>query len=224
MSTANLEPALIINVETKEQIKCLFKPKEYTFQKQNKWEQKAVSGSNVPQLSFGGGQPATLNMELFFDTFAASKGGGEAKDVRKEYTDAIWKLMAVSDRLRDDKTKKGRPPTVRFQWGKAWSFHAVITSLSQKFTLFLPNGTPVRATLTVAFQQVKDEAVLAPQNPTSGGVTGERVWTVGEGDTLGWIAHKEYGDTRRWRHIAEANQLQHVRRLVPGTTLVIPHG
>jgi nucleoid-associated protein YgaU len=178
----------------------------------------------VPQLTFGGGQPATLAMELFFDTYAAARGGGEAKDVRKEYTDAIWKLMSVNDKLRDKKTNKGRPPTVRFQWGDAWSFNAVLTNVSQKFTLFLPNGTPVRATLTVTFQQVKDEAALAPQNPTSGGVGGERVWTVAEGDSLGWIAHQEYGDTSRWRRIAEANRLTDVRRLVPGSTLVIPNG
>ena len=223
MGGSSLVKAVIINLDSNERVECLFNPKEYTFQKQNKWEEKKVSGGNVPQLTFGGGQPATLNMELFFDTFAESKSGGEPRDVRKAYTDAIWKLMAVDEKLKDMKNKKGRPPTVRFQWGSAWSFNAVLTSVSQKFTLFRADGTPVRATLTVAFQQSKDEAQLAPQNPTSGGVGGERVWTVTEGDTLGWIAYKEYGDTRRWRSIASANRLSEVRRLVPGALLVIPN-
>ena len=52
---------------------------------------------------------------------------------------------------------------------------------------------------------------------------GERAWTVVEGDTLGWIAHREYGETRLWRRIADANRLGAVRRLVPGTVLVIPN-
>ena len=89
---------------------------------------------------------------------------------------------------------------------------------------FLRGTLTVRATVNVTFQQSKDEAALAKQNPTSGGLGGERVWTVTEGDTLGWIAYKEYGDTSLWRLIAEANRLRSVRRLTPGTVLVIPNG
>jgi nucleoid-associated protein YgaU len=223
MSASGLVKAVIMNVDAGDRVECLFNPKEYTFAKQNTWEKKKVTGANMPQVTFSGGQPTTLQMELFFDTYAVASDG-QAKDVRKEYTDKIWKLMMVDDKLKDKKNKKGRPPTVRFQWGSAWSFNAVISSIQQKFTLFLPNGTPVRATLTVAFEQVKDDAQLAPQNPTSGGLGGERFWTVIEGDTLAWISYKEYGDATRWRLIADANHLPVVRALEPGTTLVIPNG
>jgi nucleoid-associated protein YgaU len=50
------------------------------------------------------------------------------------------------------------------------------------------------------------------------------VGTVAAGDTLGWIAYQEYGDSSRWRLIADANRLQTVRRLVPGSVLVVPNG
>ena len=43
------------------------------------------------------------------------------------------------------------------------------------------------------------------------------------GDTLGWIAYKEYGQTGLWRLIAEANDLDGVRELRPGTVLLIPN-
>ena len=215
--------ALIINLETNEQMSVSFNPKEYTFQKTNNWEEKKTSGGNVPQLSFGGGKPATLQMELYFDTYADATGGATPKDVRKEYTDKLWKLMMVEPKTRDPKSKKARPPRVRFQWGKAWSFNAVITSISQKFTLFAQDGTPVRATCNVSFQQEKDEAKLSPQNPTSGGDAPRHFWTVNEGDTLGWIAYQSYGVTSRWREIADANRLVGVRELVPGTVLVIPN-
>src|SRR4029077_4546160 len=98
-----------------------------------------------------------------------------------------------------------------------------ISSIQQKFTLFMPNGTPVRATLTVAFEQVKDDAQLAPQNPTSGGLGGERFWTVVEGDTLQWISYKVYCDATRCRLIADANNLPGVRHLQAGTMLIIPN-
>jgi nucleoid-associated protein YgaU len=113
---------------------------------------------------------------------------------------------------------------VIFSWGQTWLFKAVITSITQKFTMFIADGTPVRATLNVTFRQVEDEGALAKQNPTSGGTGGERLWTVNEGDTLSWIAYQELGDTSRWREIADANRLTRVRRLRPGTMLVIPNG
>lgn len=214
--------AIIINLDTNERLQCSFNPKEYSFQKTNNWEQKKTSGGNVPQISFSGGSPATLQMELYFDTYSKATGGAKPKDVRKVYTDKLWKLMMVEPKTVNAKTKKGRPPRVRFQWGEAWSFNAVITSVTQKFTLFSPDGTPVRATCNVSFQQEKDEALLPAQNPTSGGFAGDRFWTVAEGDTLSWIAHQTYGQTSRWRDIADANHLTNVRDLKAGTILVLP--
>jgi nucleoid-associated protein YgaU len=223
MSTS-LVHAEIMNLDfSAERVQVLFNPKEYTFSKSNKWERKKTTGKNVPALTFGGGDPATLQMELFFDTYAGAAPGTPPKDVRKEYTDKIWKLMYVDERLKDPKSKKARPPRVRFQWGSTWSFNAVLTQIQQKFTLFAPDGTPLRATLTVSFQQEKDESTLAPQNPSSGGDGGERFCTVQAGETLGGIAYREYGQTSLWRVIAEANRLEGVRDLVPGSMLLIPN-
>ena len=110
-----------------------------------------------------------------------------------------------------------------FIWGKQiLQFEAVITSLSQQFTLFLADGTPVRALIDITFDQVKDNLKLSAQNPTSGGLGGERVWTVREGDTLSRVAHMEYGDTGAWRRIADANNLSEVRNLKVGQTLIVP--
>lgn len=219
MTGTSLAKATILNLDKGgSPVECMFNPKEYTFSKENKWSEAKNAGANVPAIEFGGGQPATLQLQLFFDTYASGK------DVRKQHTNAIWQLMMVDPDLKDPKNKKGRPPTVRFQWGSTWSFDAVLTSIKQAFTLFLPDGTPVRATLDVGFTQVKDVGLFPPQNPSSGGRGGERLWTVREGDTLAWIAYREYGDCGQWRLIADANRLDSVRRLISGSTLVIPNG
>ncbi|MBC8162444.1 MAG: LysM peptidoglycan-binding domain-containing protein [Roseiflexaceae bacterium] len=220
MNTSKLAKASITNVDKGgAEIRCMFNPKEYTFTKQNSWSEPKKSGTNVPPVEFGGGQPAQFQMQLFFDTYATGE------DVRKTHTDAIWELMLIDESiLVDKKSKKGRPPIVRFQWGAMWSFEAVILSITQKFTLFLHDGTPVRATLDVTFRQIKDSKLLPSQNPTSGGDGGERYWTVNEGETLAWISYKTLGDSTDWRRIADANRLTHVRDLAPGTVLVIPNG
>jgi nucleoid-associated protein YgaU len=228
MEGTSLAYAVIINLDNYEKkqtphtIQCMFNPKEYTFSKQNTWNKAKTPGKNAPPLEFGAGNPATLQLQLFFDTYASSQRSGEAEDVRDKYTNFIWQLMLVDPKLKNKKTKLGRPPRVRFQWGKTWTFNAVITSITQKFTLFLPNGTPVRATVDVTFQQLQDETLLSRQNPTSGGKGGERVWTVREGDTLASIAHQHFGDVDQWRRIADVNRLNQVRRLTPGTMLLLP--
>jgi nucleoid-associated protein YgaU len=225
MSAAQLAQAVIKTLDgEKVEVKCLFNPKEYTFAKTNSWPQEKKAAANTPVLNFGGGNPATLNMDLLFDTYQSAKNGGQSKDVRTAYINDLWKMMFVDKGLGEKKkNKQGRPPKVQFTWGKAWSFEAVITSLSVTFTLFLPDGTPVRATAKVAFQQIQDTKEL-PQNPTSGGIGGERVRTVEEGDRLDLIAHEEYGDTAQWRLIAAANGISDPRNLRTGSTLVIPNG
>jgi hypothetical protein len=117
-------------------IECLFNPNEYTFSRGVTWKPHEVIGKNIPRLVFGGGKSMTLKMQLFFDTYA------NGEDVRKT-TDRIWKLMNIDETLTNPDSSKGRPPMVQFQWGSTWTFKAVITDISQKFTLFRYDGTPV---------------------------------------------------------------------------------
>jgi hypothetical protein len=219
MDASSLARAVIINLDNpiSTPLPCMFNPKEYSLTKSNQWNEGQVAGKDVPEFTFASGKPATLQMQLFFDTFA------ERIDVREVYTDRIWDLMLVDKKLIDHTTQKGRPPRVRFLWGKSWTFDAVITSIKQQFTLFLDTGMPVRAMLDITFQQIKDNKQLIPQNPTSGGDGGERVWRVQPGDTLAWIAYRMYGDATLWRPIAEQNHLRDVRDLTTGTILEIPN-
>ena len=216
MSSTKPEKAVIRNLDDGDEqpIEVLFNPNEYTFSKKNTWTKTEVIGKNVPQLKFGGGDSMTLKMQLFFDTYTTGK------DVR-ETTNRIWKLMNISEKLTDMTNAKGRPPMVEFQWGKTWSFKAVITNISQKFTLFRYDGTPVRATLDVTFWQAKEAGHYPGQNPTTKGSPGYKRRVVKEGDSIDWIAYEEYGDSAMWRFIADTNNLGDPHRLRPGQVLAI---
>jgi nucleoid-associated protein YgaU len=195
-------------------VECMFRPKEYTLTKQNKWEPGKVKGKSVPPLEFKGGGPASLTMELFFDTYEADQ------DVRK-YTNKIWELMAIDSALTDRSTAKGRPPLCQFQWGPVISFKAVITNINQKFTMFKSDGTPIRATLQVTFQEAEESKAYPFQNPTSSSKPGYKVRVVKEGETIDWIAFEEYGDSSLWRHIAETNNLEDPLKIQAGQALSI---
>jgi nucleoid-associated protein YgaU len=205
--------AFIENLDTGDRISVLFNPKEYRISKSNSWQRARTTGANLPSTTFSNGQPATMTVELFFDTYETKM------DVRR-YTNKIAKLMEVSIR-EEGEGKKLRPPKVKFHWGLSWSFKAVITYMTQNYTLFLPTGTPVRATVDVTFEQIEDERKFPGQNPTSGGAGGRRTHLVAAGETLDLISFQELGDASLWRQIADINQIADPLRLVPGTVLII---
>jgi nucleoid-associated protein YgaU len=140
-------------------------------------------------------------------------------DVRN-HTNKILDLMKV--KAAGGARKKERPDWVRFCWGQDLEgFPAVITSVTQNFTLFLPTGIPVRAILDVTFQQIENVKTFLAQNPTSGGSAGRSTHVVAAGETLDLIAFQELGDAKEWRRLAEVNGITDPLRLVPGSVLTV---
>jgi nucleoid-associated protein YgaU len=210
-----MEKVRIRNLETGEELKCLFNPSEYTIAKSISWDPKQQAGKDVGQVEFTGGSPRTLSVELFFDVFE------EQGDVRT-HIKKLWKLAMVDETNRNQKTRRSRPPICLFEWGSDWSFRASVTSLSVRYTLFEANGTPVRATASLQLQETEDEADKPGQNPTSFAEPGIRTREIRPHDSLPWIAYEEYGDANQWRRIAEANGILDPMALSPGDLLSIP--
>lgn len=100
-------------------------------------------------------------------------------------------------------------------------FRCVVESVRQKFTLFSPDGIPLRATLTVGLREYKTlDEQLAHLNLTSPDRTHSHV--TQNGDTLSRIAAQYYRRAGDWRAIADANGIEDPRRLMVGAFLTIP--
>lgn len=193
-------------------IEVQFNPTEYTLNKGAQIAEIAIPGLDSPILQFIRGQNEKLTLDLFYDT--TGEGMGEsARDVRK-LTNSIYQLVKLQP-------KTHAPPRILFIWGQGLSFHAIVESVQQKFSLFNPVGIPLRATLSVTFREYRtlDKMVAELQSSDH---TKRRV--VERGDTLSEIAAEEYGDPDEWRRIADANPdaTANPRRLTPGTVLEIP--
>jgi nucleoid-associated protein YgaU len=225
-------------------VTCKFNPSQLVIDKGVKYTPADAANKNAPDLTFGGGQAATLNLDLFFDT---TDSGG---DVQSAYTFRLAELMlltgtanlmakitASEEDMKKDEIKKqveaantaidaanaaliaqNAPPKVKFVWGRILSFEAYLTKFSQTLTLFKSDGTPVRATVKITLQQSRDEGVFPAQNPTSLSAA-RKMWVVNAGETLDWIAYKEYGSAAHWRHIAEVNNLADPKNLRSGQIL-----
>jgi nucleoid-associated protein YgaU len=217
-------------METEEIVRCQFRPTGFQLARTVSWggggaqaPGKSATRKNTPDPDYGGGSPTTLTgLKLLFDTYERHLDGDvvlntPGQNVRT-LTSKLWDMSLIQPSLKDEKNGQGRPPRVKFSWGRI-TFIGFITSISEDFKLFLPNGTPVRSEVTLAMREYVEPPTGT--NPTSGGPAGVRVRTVTQGETLDWIAYQEYGDPNAWRLLADLNRLDDPRRLVPGQRLLI---
>jgi nucleoid-associated protein YgaU len=196
-------------------IDAMFNPNKLSVSRSTQWENQKVAKRDNPELQYTGAEPSTLNVELFFDTYDSPS---KTKKSVRTYTNKLHELTTV----RAHGSDKHRPPVCRLRWGTmSIFFQGVLQQLTNNFTLFMDEGTPVRATSTCVFKQWKsNKSDLEDQNLMSADVA--KVWTVRRGQTLASIATYEYGDPRKWRPIAQANGIDDPSELTPGATLIVP--
>lgn len=147
-------------------VTSMYNPEKLSFSKKANWDTStAGKNSNFGIPSFKGGDPITLDLDLFFDRY--EEGG----DVRLE----ILKLMQFAQ-AHDKLTPGPRPPLVRVLWlsdedGDALSlakgavkgtidplgigkpFQGVVEDVTTTYTMFLSNGSPCRAEVKVKIRQ-----------------------------------------------------------------------
>jgi nucleoid-associated protein YgaU len=184
-----------------------FNPTEYQVQKANNFAEINIPGLESPPIQFVRGGAEKLTADLIVDT------SDTLDDVRDRYVNKLRGLMNISKELH-------APPIVRLMWS-GQIFLGVIESLNITYTLFRPDGRPLRAKLALALKEYRPAAVQINERPTNSPDV-EKSWTVRRGDTLASIAGALYRDCSQWRAIAAANAIVDPRRLDPGQTLAVP--
>lgn len=134
-----LKKAILKDHDRGSELPVCFNPKELSVEKQVQWKPQEGAISDEPPEEFGKPTPATLSVTLHFDTYE------QKKSVVDTYTQKLEKMALIID-------EKKRPPLCSFVWGK-FVFQGVVESLTQKFTMFLSDGTPVRCEATLKMKK-----------------------------------------------------------------------
>lgn len=208
-------------------VEVQFNPTELSLEKGAQIAEIGIPGLDSPVLQFVRGQNEKLTVELFFDTTEHGMGSGATSVTT--LSDPVYSLVKIDP-------ARHAPPIVSFIWNSSFPgahlspfsgnqgrhhFRGVVESVRQKFTLFSPEGVPLRATLTLTLREYKTldqqlgELNLNSPDRTHGHITQQ-------GETLAAIAHRYWGRRGDWREIAEANDIEDPRRLRPGTPLAVP--
>jgi hypothetical protein len=204
-----------------------FNPTEYTLNKGAQIAEIAIPGLDAPVLQFVRGQTETLSLDLFFDSTESGMDDNATSVTVK--TDQFYSLVKMQG-------EQHAPPVLYFSWGAAFpgsrsyaatgspqrqGFKCIVESVRQRYTLFSPQGAPLRATLTVSLREYKTLKEQIDQiNKMSADHTQAHV--VEAGETLAQIANDVYGDPTQWRAIADENHLSDPLQLTPGAVLTIP--
>jgi hypothetical protein len=193
--------------EAETHIEVCFNPKEYALEKSVEWEaEKAFA--DAPQPEFKAPKPMTLSVTLQFDTYE------ERTNVRDKWVRKIEKLTMMTGDLPKDGTQaksksdkqKFRPPTILFIWGR-FIFKGVVESLSQKYTMFLSDGTPVRAECALKIRNVLNKSVDQGDGQSFSEMnTDGKTIQLKAGDRLDLLAATHLGDAGRWAEIAAFNE------------------
>ena len=162
-----MERAAFLIEESDERIPCLLNPASVQLRRVAGVRPRFSSGgpltgaglSDSPLLFTGGGT-TELTMDLLFDVSLA-RTDPPPENVRF-LTEPLWRL--VENEAKEG--EYGRPPTVRFVWGKAWNIPGVVIGLAERLEYFTQAGVPRRSWLRLRMLRTAAEEAAQPLTPS----------------------------------------------------------
>jgi hypothetical protein len=191
-------------------------PASYTHNTQIGYNDRQAQGSSGPSPEFNRVSQEDVSFELLFDAtgvIPVPQGQSYANGV----ADAIKQLTTMAVTLNGSIHS---PNYLILAWAQL-QFQCVMSSMNLSYSLFRPDGTPLRAKAQCTFQSYTSETQLAQEDGLeSPDVT--HLVTVLAGDTLPLLCYKIYGDSGYYREVAGVNGLLDFRHVKPGTQLLFP--
>jgi Contractile injection system tube protein len=139
-------------------IDFMFNPTELEFSRSMQFnrDQGARTSKGLPKVSFAYPEPYSLNVSnITFDTY-------ESGDNVMTHINKLRKAVEFIDSAE-------RPPIYLFTWGSQKYITCFVKSLRYKLTLFLPDGTPVRAVADLSLEEVDATTPSPGLGASSGG-------------------------------------------------------
>lgn len=154
----DLEKAKLVLAEGGgEELVFMFNPTQLVFSRSAKWDADNPSRNDqdlLPKVNFKGIDPYQLTIsDVLFDTYET--GVPVSEQIRK-FQATVNPSISQDSGGGSSSGKSKRPPVYIFRWGteQTFSFRCVVKKLDFTYTMFLPDGTPVRAKMTLNLQEV----------------------------------------------------------------------
>lgn len=129
-------------------IEFMFNPQELSFSRTMNLNScgGARTDEGIPKVSFGSPEPYSISVNgLIFDTYETGE------NVLDKHIENFRQSVEFLD-------SSERPPMYIFTWGKQEYLRCFVQSLSYTLKMFLPDGTPVRASVDITLQEIGETA------------------------------------------------------------------
>ncbi len=192
-------------------------PASYSYKQTISYNDRQAQGSSGPSPEFNRVADEEISFDLMFDATGVIPPPGGQTSYSHGVADGISQFMALAATMNGGIHS---PNYLILAWAQL-QFQCVLTSMNINYTLFMPDGTPLRAKMAAVFQSYTSERQLAKEaKKASPDMT--HLVTVTAGDTLPLLCYQIYGASGYYLKVARHNRLLDFRALVPGTQLVFP--
>jgi len=204
---------------TGEPFTVMINPDKYTRTYKICYNDVQAQGSNTGSPKFNKIPSEVVKLELVFDGTGVLPTA--IPGVVPYTSDGITEQIAAFEDIAFEYTGKIHSPKfLRLLWG-TFEFYCRLTSLAITYTLFKPDGTPLRARADAEFLEYTSETDAALEaNDNSPDVS--HVVTVKAGDTLPLLCYGIYGTSAFYPQVAKVNGLADFRQLRAGSQLLFP--
>lgn len=188
----------------------MFNPNSYALKYAVEYEDDQGKGTTGLPQRFKQSKPSEFSLEFMLDGTGAA---ADPVDISEEISHFLRVCYEYDGEIH-------RPRYLKVAWGTLL-FNSVFKAANIKHTLFQPDGTPLRASISATFFGfIVDTKRVAEERSSSPDLT--RIHTVTGGETLPLLAHRYYGNTAHYIDVARANELNDFRALTDGQRLIFP--
>jgi hypothetical protein len=189
-------------------IDAFINPDSYSISLKPKYVQERIVGSKIPTKTFVGIGDETLKLgRIIVDGTGVVTNGKPITSVA-DYIAKFRKLVC------DYNGDIHSPNFLKISWGDL-KFICICNSFEVKYTLFKPDGLPLRAEIVLGLDRTEDFKTIAKKaRANSPDLTHLRIFKAG--DSLPLMCYRIYGDSSYYLDVARKNNLNSVSDLKPG--------
>ncbi len=137
------------------EINFMFNPSHITIKNSSDIRPRpgARTAKGLPKMTFAYPEPKVITInDIRFDTYETGK--------------SVMPYLQSFEKALNFVSEEKRPPTYVFSWGSQQYIRCFIKELSYDLTMFLPDGTPVRAVIKSLTLTEIDESISAGSTTT----------------------------------------------------------
>ena len=207
---------------TGEEYEVLINPEKIVRKFETVYDDTQAEGTTGTDLRFRRQKPQVFNLELLFDGTGVVANDklpltGILPPMPEKVSDQVGRFKQIV--LEYDGTRHS-PNLVQIQWGD-FLFKGKLKDVTFTYTLFNPDGTPLRAKAECKFvESIDDELRVARERSESPDLT--HIRAVKEDDSLPLMANRIYQDPAYYMEVAKVNKLKSVRNLRTGDRIHFP--